>query len=266
MSLLAFLRHAAIAGQGPGTGFLPTVTRGIGLLLFYERYIHLGPGVNLVGFSLPAIHDPTEKGDFSTIAGKAFADFLAKGILGATFTFTYEAALANLGLPITGHRPDFLCTLPNGQFSLESKGLGTPSVGPQVIDEAKTQAGSGAIQVQYSYASITYDLYGEPRCHLRDPTAGEVPAPRKPHRQLARAYYKEIIRDLSDHKQTATERVAEREFSSYPFQSLWGPLRFLVDRDVEARIRESDKVLRGFEPISDERYYVDRDGIGISRG
>lgn len=269
ISLLQFIKHGALAGQGPGATFFPTLTRGIGLLLFYQEYIRVDSSLSLTGFNLTAGGDPTELGDFSTIAGKAFADILAKKVLGAPFTFTYEAALAAAGYPVVGVRPDFYCPSPSGQFSLESKGRKGASP-KSLMAEAKKQSQAGVLPVSFSYASVTFDLYNKPKCHFHDPIQRAAPEDIDLHRSLARRYYDFIIRDLLNSKQWARKRLGERDFLAYRFQTRWGAMEFLVDREIESRLHAElptdDVVHKGFEPINNERFYIDRDGVGISFG
>src|SRR5690348_5973801 len=86
--LPAFLKHAAVAGRGGGRSVSSTLRRAIGVALFYGDYLNKVGWLRLHGFRLPPnfISDPTELGDFSTLVGKAVADFLAKRLLNAKFT------------------------------------------------------------------------------------------------------------------------------------------------------------------------------------
>jgi hypothetical protein len=80
LTRLAFIKHLAIAGQG----YAPRpqkLMRTLGMLLHYSYYLHRTAFYNN-RFSEPpiSISDPTEKGQFSDVAGKAIADFLSKRI------------------------------------------------------------------------------------------------------------------------------------------------------------------------------------------
>jgi len=75
---LAFAKHMAIAGQG----YAPRpqkLFRMIGMAFHYGYYIQRKAFYNS-RFSEPPteLSDPTEKAQFSNIAGKAIADFLSK--------------------------------------------------------------------------------------------------------------------------------------------------------------------------------------------
>jgi len=78
LTRLAFAKHLAIAGQG----FAPRLyklLKTIGVFFHYGYYLQRQSFYNS-RFSQPptALSDPTEKGQFSNLAGKAIADFLSK--------------------------------------------------------------------------------------------------------------------------------------------------------------------------------------------
>lgn len=132
ITLLGFLKHLAITGQGADFGLLPSLARGLGAALFYGRQIDFDLWLAFKGFRRPDMRflDPTEQGDFSTLVGKGVADYLAKRLLGAKFSHTYEAAMYAAGYQLSGPRPDFYCTTPTQQFAMEAKGLSQRSVSP----------------------------------------------------------------------------------------------------------------------------------------
>jgi hypothetical protein len=268
VSLPVFLKHAALAGQGPGPTLFPTLTRGIGLLLYYQEYINIGPGLTLIGFHRPAICDPTELGDFTTIAAKTFADILAKFVLATPFTFTYEAALVALGLPLIGSRPDFFCLSPAGQFSLEAKGRQTVTAPASLLTEAKAQSAAGAIPVPFSYASVTYDLYGATQCRFHDPVQRDTADDLDLHVRLINDYYRQIVRDITGQGQPNVRRIGDREFLTYSFQLFRRRIEFLVDREIEGRqaMNQAVNQPQPFGRVNEEDVYIDRDGIGVSIG
>ena len=78
LTRLAFAKHLAIAGQE----YAPRpqkLLRTIGMFFHYSYYLQREAFYNN-RFSQPptALSDPTEKGQFSNLAGKAVADFLSK--------------------------------------------------------------------------------------------------------------------------------------------------------------------------------------------
>ncbi|MEJ0104733.1 MAG: hypothetical protein WDO19_20220 [Bacteroidota bacterium] len=98
MTRLAFAKHLAVAGQG----YAPKpqkILRTIGMLFHYSYYMQR-TAFNNNRFSEPPMgwSDPTEKGQFSTLAGKAIADFLSKRIDRSLYTVNYEAAMRQLGI------------------------------------------------------------------------------------------------------------------------------------------------------------------------
>lgn len=262
ISLPVFLKHAALAGQGPGPTLFPTLTRGFGLLLYYQDYINVGPGLTLQGFHRPTICDPTELGDFTTIAGKTFADILAKFVLGTPFTFTYEAALVALGFPLIGPRPDFFCISPAGQFSLESKGRQTVTAPAALLAEAKVQSATGAIPVPFSYAAVTFDLYGTTQCRFHDPVQRDAPDDLDLHLRLVNGYHGQIVREITGQGQPNVRRIGDRDFLTYSFQLFGRRFQFLVDRGIQGR----QAMDQPYRRVNEEGVYVDLDGIGVAIG
>jgi len=93
LSGLAFVKHLACAGMH----YAPRAQK---LLRIISMFLHYNPYMQRQAFynnrfSEPPIcfSDPTEKGQFSNLAGKAIADFLSKKINGSIYTVNYEAAM-----------------------------------------------------------------------------------------------------------------------------------------------------------------------------
>lgn len=98
ITMAALIKHFGVAGMG----FAPTTKK---LRKIFSSFLYFCPYLNpdflnKGKFSQPNPKwaDPTEKGHFSNIAGKAIADFLAKRIDNCSFTVTYEAAMRKAGL------------------------------------------------------------------------------------------------------------------------------------------------------------------------
>lgn len=143
---LAFAKHMAIAGQG----YAPRpqkLFRTIGMFFHYGHYTER-QAFNSNRFSEPlaALSDPTEKGQFSNLTGKAIADFLSKRIDNSLFTVNYEAAMRLQGHLLTGSRPDLIAYSPTRMFALEAKGRCRNS--PGSMARHKTQSWSGPISVK----------------------------------------------------------------------------------------------------------------------
>ena len=106
ISKIGLVKHMAIAGQKYAPK-IHKILKTIGMFFQFSYYMQSNSLKN-DKFSLPPNHlyDPTEKGQFSNIVGKAIADFLAKKIDNAIHTVNYEAAMKMKGIPNTGSRPD----------------------------------------------------------------------------------------------------------------------------------------------------------------
>jgi hypothetical protein len=196
LSRIAFVKHLAIAGQG----YAPTpqkLMRTIGMLLHYGYFLQRGDFYNNNRFSEPPteLSDPTEKGQFSNLAGKAIADFLSKKIGKSIFTVNYEAAmrLQRPPIPVRGQRPDLIAytqniqNTPNAMFALEAKGF-SGGAGNMVIH--KNQSTTGGIRVNYTVACVSYNLFSRTKCNYHDPFNDNVSFDNSSLAYLTRKYYK----------------------------------------------------------------------------
>ena len=183
------LKHLAIAGQG----YLPSLKRYIrtfGMLCHYIEYLN-SSSLNSSKFSLPPQirRDPTEKAQFSNLAGKAIGDFLSKRLSGAKVTHNYEAAMTGAGFPISGSRPDLYCIGDNFQFAVEAKGFSRSTISSREMLRHKSQASSGRLRVNFSVASVAYNLYAQAKCNYHDPFDHNVELSVAINRELNRRYY-----------------------------------------------------------------------------
>lgn len=188
MSRLAFAKHLAIAGQG----YAPQpnkLMRAIAMFVHYGNYMRRHE-FSRNRFSLPPdqLYDPTEKGQFSNLAGKAIADFLSKRIDNSHYTVNYEAAMKLLGMPIKGPRPDLLAFDSNKrlQFAMEAKGF---SDGTGNMADHKAQAGSGDIHVNFTVACVSHHLYNRVKCKYHDPIGQNIPFNTELFAALTKQYY-----------------------------------------------------------------------------
>lgn len=186
ISRLALVKHVAIAGQK----YAPhpkKIMRTIGMFFQYSYYLQRRAFYN-DRFSVPPqeIYDPTEKGQFSNLVGKAIADFLAKKIDKALYTVNYEAAMIMKGMPITGSRPDLLAFKKNETFAIEAKGY-TGGFGN--MNKHKQQSQTGRIPVNFTVASVSYNLYEKVKCNYYDPYNKNVPFDAELFRALTKEYY-----------------------------------------------------------------------------
>lgn len=196
MSRLAFAKHLAVAGQG----YAPSpqkLVRTIAMFFHYSYYIQRQAFYN-DKFSEPPIQlsDPTEKGQFSNLAGKAIADFLSKRIDNSLYTVNYEAAMRMRGMLLNVGRPDLLAFTPNSMFAIEAKGH---YGGAGNMTTHKNQSQTGGIPVNFTVACISYDLYNNVKCKYHDPFNENVPYDNVTLSGLTRNYYKGLS-DFLDQK------------------------------------------------------------------
>jgi hypothetical protein len=189
INAFGLLKHIAIAGQG----YLPSLkyyTRVFGIFCHYIEYLN-PRDLSASRFSQPPPkrRDPTEKGQFSNLVGKGIGDFLSKCLSGAKVTHNYEAAMTIAGLPISGNRPDLYCVGNNFQFALEAKGSSAASISSNEMFGHKKQARSGRLPVNYSVASVSYNLYDRVLCKYHDPFNDNVEFSFKTNQELNRIYY-----------------------------------------------------------------------------
>jgi len=195
LTRLALLKHMAIAGQG--YKFSPQkLMRTLGMFLHYSSYLNKYEFKN-DKFSEPPIglSDPTEKGQFSNLVGKAIADFLSKRIDNSIYTVNYEAAMRVKGQPINGPRPDLIAFNRTQTFAIEAKGYAGNSGN---MSAHKKQSQTGNIPVDFTVASVAYDLYNNVKVKYYDPENGDVPYDNELRQKLTQNYYKGFLGFLDE--------------------------------------------------------------------
>jgi hypothetical protein len=284
ISRLALVKHLAIAGQG----FAPRINklmRFIGMAMHYSFYLQKD-SLDNNHFSLPPdeLSDPTEKGQFSCLVGKAIADYLSKRISNGFITLTYEAALRILNLPISGQRPDLISFTQEDIFAIEAKGS---SDGPGNMINHKTQAQTGPIPVNFSIASVSYNLYDLIQCNYHDPTNINVPYNEKLLKEVSKLYYSGIaeflnkkyfdINEINFNNEDFYEiQLNFREFqkmifNEYPPYPIWFfdflkyyKLSLLVPKRILSFANEGiSRKLSLFSYEKENNVYIDYDRIGI---
>ena len=229
LSQLAFAKHLAIAGQG----YAPSpqkLMRTVAMFLHYSCYMQRR-AFNNDRFSEPpvALSDPTEKGQFSNLAGKAIADFLSKKIDKSLYTVNYEAAMRLSGIPLSRNgrqvrRPDLLAFSRSSMFAIEAKGF-SGSYGD--MSKHKAQSSTGGIKVNYTVASVSYDLYNQVKCKYHDPFNNNVQFDNKLLANLTKNYYKGLSKYLDgkffDYRELnfGGEQFFEIELSYRSFERLF---------------------------------------------
>lgn len=268
LSLPCFLKHAAVAGRADYLSFPGRVTRALGVLAANHEYFDLKK-LRWRGFQPlpPHMTDPTEQGDFSTIVGRAVADYLAKTLVGAKLTHSYEAAMLVIGYPLKGTRPDFYCVTSNEQFALEAKGYTKQYIGNASMAARKKQAAAGPIPVNFSIASVTYNLFGQVKCKFHDPVAPNTSFNYRLNSFLASIYYETIFQQVSSLKYTDRIIIDNREYNVYElptreFQNNLG-ISVLIPTEIKEPLPQNEYLQIPREQYEDESVYIDSDGIGI---
>lgn len=265
ISFPAFVKHLTFAGIGkyrhPSLAF-----RYWGFLVGFFPYWRR------TYFSLPPFifNDPTEKGAISRQIGRTLSDFLSKKIYRSNFCYSYEDAMIQRGLPITGSRPDFYCDNLRQQFAIEAKGYSDSSISDNEMRNHKKQSQSGPLPINFSIASVAFDLYKYPKVKFHDPVNDNAPYDRELNSQLRSSYFNSVIDLIEQYRfpQVPSDFPDFISFNLVPFpQPRFIPnLKLLVHRAIIQRNWESNEWLEPIEGTQEgnESYYIDFDGIGLS--
>lgn len=294
LTRLAFAKHLAIAGQG----YAPRPQKLIRTLAMFFHYISYvqRQAFDVDRFSEPPIQlsDPTEKGQFSNLAGKAIADFLSKRIDQSIYTVNYEAAMRIHNPPIPlfvigrqVSRPDLLAYTSNSRFAIEAKGF---SGGCGNMNNHKTQSQKGGIIVNFTVASVSYDLYNQVKCKYHDPFNDNVPYDNELQQQLTKQYYSGLSEFLNEKyfnfqvTEIKGEKFYEIELSyrtleklfpdEFPFRHFWhfeileyySPriiLPFAIKDYAEYGITNEVKPFIFETSEQDNNTYIDNDRVGL---
>ncbi len=195
MTRLAFAKHLAIAGQR----YAPApqkLVRTLAMFLHYSFYLQRQDFYNNK-FSVPPVqlYDPTEKGQFSNLAGKAIADFLSKRIDGSLYTVNYEAAMRLRNMPLNVGRPDLIAYTQNSMFAIEAKGY---SRGYGNMITHKNQSTTGGIPVNFTVACVSYNLYNQVKCKYHDPHNNDIQFDSEGLKELTKTYYSGLAEFLNE--------------------------------------------------------------------
>lgn len=224
MTRLAYAKHLAIAGQG----YAPRpqkLIRTLAMFFHYRSYIQRRAFYS-DRFSEPLTQfsDPTEKGQFSNLAGKAIADFLSKRIDQSIYTVNYEAAMRLKHMPLNVGRPDLLAYKQNSMFAIEAKGY---SGGHGNMATHKKQSQTGGIPVDFSVACVSYDLYKQVKCKYHDPFNDNASYDNELLRRLTKEYYSGLSEFLNEKyfysrlTEIQGEKFYEIELSYRSFEKLF---------------------------------------------
>jgi hypothetical protein len=262
ISFLAFTKHATFAGLGPDFGPYPLLRRLVQTMDFLQYWD--GPNGR---FHLPRVlrNDPTELNYISNRIGRALADYCAKRITGARFTHCYESAMRAADHPIRGRRPDFYCDTLTKQFAVEAKGYSRRSISDLAMKEHKRQAKTGPLSVHFSKASVSYNLYREPKIKYYDPPS-EAEYNDDLNRQLRADYYKSIFETLEVLPKSEPFTIGNVEFAAFSIHPFFRNGTILVHPAVFSEaFHDSDDWLMKIpaKGLETETAFVDSDGIGI---
>lgn len=283
ISTLGLLKHFGLAGQNYGTT-MRAIRRAIGMYFQYSDFFNQ-KSLNASKFSqpLPAFYDPTEIGDFSTIAGKAIADFLARRLDNATHTHTYEAAMHAKGhrLSSKSKRPDLYCYGGGKQFSVESKGFSDATVSENAMAIHKNQSAQGPLKINFSVASVTYNLYNKVKVKYYDPISENNEFDYALNLELSRDYYRGFVQLLESQSTENTPLLSVNNKNYFLIQIFplndslsftqilplhqWlfqAKLYLAIHTDIRKFAIEGN--LNDLEYYDDILTYIDNDGIGLA--
>ncbi|WP_196766289.1 hypothetical protein, partial [Xanthomonas graminis] len=261
------IKHAVLAGLGPGFAFPTMIASWIGLALFSGVRFRLKADYIE---RLHPIYDPDEISMMSRLVGRSIADIYAKSHYGGTFTICYEHCCKWVGLSPLGKRPDFLSIDWGAMqvFSVEAKGFSKSSVSAAEFSAHKLQSTSSHpfFGATYGVASVTYDIYSSLKVRIEDPHTDQPQADPNVIRKIVDSYYKEIKFRLHRFLVPGA-MLKEMPFSSdshlfFDIGSLINPLHpvpifMFIPKSTPPQGAERPVV------IESETLYVDRDGIGV---
>lgn len=289
LTRLAFAKHMAMAGQG----FMinpKRLLRTLAMLVHYSAYMQRRPFYQNNRFSEPPalFSDPTEKAQFSNLAGKAIADFLSKRIDNSLMTIGYEGLMRFHNHPINVSRPDLIAFTPNSTIAMEAKGRTSPYAGNMARYKAQAQA--GPLTTHYSVACISYNLYNRVQCSYHDPENEGAEYDIEALTSLSMDYYSGLAGFLEENSFNVSRaeiqgenffevelsrRVIEKLFEDGLLFDRFGPPHFHFERVrliLPANIIQyaEQGLSREVEPFKlaptemDSRYmYIDNDRVGL---
>lgn len=270
LSLPAFLKHAALAGRADHLSFPAGIIRATGILLANREYFEFSKNFSWVGFTPlpPYMMDPTELGDFSTIVGRAVGDYLAKTLLNAKFSHSYEAAMNIMGFPLIGKRPDLYCVTRNEQFAVEAKAYSKTTISHTSMAARKKQAQSGPLPVHFAFASVTYNLFGALKCRFHDPVVRDATYNKRLNALLAMNYYESLYQQIGAGRQARAININGRQYlefemEDYIFSRRFNRIRLILPAEVEQGLSADQYLTMEHERFESEHIYLDSDGVGV---
>lgn len=260
ITYLQLAKHLTFAGIDKwwGSGLF---ARYLGNLFELTQYYDFIKGT--IHPAYPLKDDPTERNYLSNRLGRAIADYLSKDIYKAKYTHSYECAMVAAGIPLTGKRPDFYCDTGTQAFAVEAKGFSVPSVSDNAMETHKTQSASGPILVNFTVASVAFNLYNQPKVKFYDPPSDNLTYNEDLNRLLRAQYYTTILTLIQNCGWFEKEPTSDGKLTR--FRSL--------QRGPRIDILASDGISQGawrdagwhidIEKSVTEYRYIDLDGIGL---
>jgi hypothetical protein len=281
ISILALVKYMAIAGQGHRPG-LRKFGRMVGMFFHFMDFLDLNC-IRRSFFCTPpsSLYDPTEKGQFSNIVGKAIADFLAKEIGQAAITFNYEAAMKEKNYKIKGGRPDLIAfSNTQKQFAIEAKGFSANSVSASRMDKYKNQSQKGRekINVDYTVACVTYGIYNAIKVKYYDPESENEKFNQHLFKALSKEYYSGVMEYMSGNLFKKSEfTFGNRKYNKLTYNIPQSHLESIIPFSTFSIVPEIsivlDKEIERFAKfgldnlhlpyVDKEEIFIDRDGIGL---
>ena len=260
LGYLAFCKHAALAGAGKRKPAFYS-SRYNGIVSEFRQYWES----RATSFSLPIPfrNDPSEKAYVSYKVGRALADYFAKKIYSARFTHNYEDAMKLSGYSITGNRPDFYCDTLKKQFAIEAKGTDKKSISDRKMREHKTQSKCGPLSVQFSVASVAYNLYASPSVKFHDPIGEDVEYNKESNQELRSQYFNSILDSVAE-MNLPENQIVKGDYISYVLPTdNQQALSLLVHRAIVERDWGGDDWFPENQDTEEDSIYIDLDGIGL---
>jgi hypothetical protein len=283
ISKLGLVKHMAIAGQR----YAPSshkILKTIGMFFQFSYFLQTN-SLQRDKFSLPPnnIYDPTEKGQFSNIAGKAIADFLAKKIDNSLHTVNYESAMKMASIPISVSRPDLLAFTNNSIFAIEAKGFSKKNVSHSEMLKHKIQSQTGGIPVNYTVASVSYNLYDSVKCKYHDPLNSQIPFDNELLAKTTKKYYSGFMDflEFGNYKEIIYKKekfyeidllsskffdMLNNDFIEYSMKKLLNSKSFKLILPKEVDTYAKNGLTDKTEPFlfdSSNETYIDNDRIGL---
>lgn len=212
----------------------------------------------------PIQHDPTERNYLSNRLGKALADYLCKDVYKAKYTHSYEGAMSAAGYQIIGERPDFYCDTGTQTFSVEAKGFTVTSVSDNKMNKHKTQSTSGPLLVNFSVASVAYDLYRSPKVKFYDPPLDDAEYNEDLNLELRAMYYGAILEFIENSGWFEAKPSTEGAFDRFRTVQPGRGIDLILSKGIYQRDWQDAGWTIDSKKISDDSRYVDLDGVGLA--